>query len=53
MMYVVEIGVYGKVTMTVSATCYADAETIALENLDHNEVEYEYEVLEIYPDHEE
>lgn len=53
MNYAVEISVWGKTTIYVTAPNDSDAMDIAVESINFNDIQYDYEVIDIYEDGEE
>jgi hypothetical protein len=52
MNYAVEISVWGKTTLYVTAPSEGDAMQIAEESLKFNDIQYDYEVIDVYEDRE-
>jgi hypothetical protein len=53
MNFTVEINVWGKATIDVQAPCEEDAIDMAMELIDYDNIEFERELVDIYPDIEE
>ena len=53
MSYAVKINVWGTTTIYIDASDEEDAIQLAEESIDFNDIEYKYEVIDIYEDGEE